>query len=97
LQSIGNQGATWKEFVEAICYRFGGQPLEELMELKQLGDLEEYIQDFDILWNKAEINEKQSLVIFLRGLDLEIKNTIKMFDPRLLSMLTISPVCKPTL
>jgi hypothetical protein len=43
LQSIGNQGATWEEFVEAICYRFGGQPLEELMELKQLGDLEEYI------------------------------------------------------
>jgi hypothetical protein len=27
------------------------------MELKKLGDLEEYILDFDILWNKVEINE----------------------------------------
>jgi hypothetical protein len=37
--------------MEVICYRFKGQwdPLEELMELKQLRDLEEYIQDFDIL------------------------------------------------
>jgi hypothetical protein len=70
--------------VEAICYRFGGQYnlLKELMELKQLGDLEEYIQDFDILWNKAKISEKQSLVIFLGGLDLEIKNRVKMFRPK---------------
>jgi hypothetical protein len=51
------------------------------MELKQLGNLEEYIQDFDILWNKAEINEKQALIIFLGGLELEIKNTVKMFEP----------------
>ncbi|XP_061978682.1 uncharacterized protein LOC133699462 [Populus nigra] len=81
----GNQGATWEEYVEAICYRFRGQqdPLEELMELKR-GNLEEYIQDFDILWNKVEINEKQSLVIFLGGLELEIKNTVKMFKPKTL-------------
>nr|TKS08041.1 hypothetical protein D5086_0000106910 [Populus alba] len=59
-------------------------PLEELMELKQSGDLEEYIQDFDILWNKAEVNEKQALVIFLGGIDLEIKNTVKMFEPKTL-------------
>jgi hypothetical protein len=43
------------------------------MELKQLRDLEEYIQDFDILWNKAKISEKQALVIFLGGLELELK------------------------
>jgi hypothetical protein len=36
------------------------------------------------LWNKVEINEKQSLVIFLRGLELEIKNTVKMFEPKTL-------------
>jgi len=72
--------------VEAICYRFGGQqdPLEELMELKQRGELEEYIQDFDILWNKAEVSEKQALVIFLGGLETEIKNTAKMFEPKTL-------------
>ena len=72
--------------MEAIGCRFGGQqdPLEALMELKQRGNLEEYIQDFDILWRKAEINEKQSLVIFLGGLEFEIKNTVKMFKPKTL-------------
>jgi hypothetical protein len=49
--------------MEAICYRFEGQqnPLEELMELKQLEDLKGYIQDFDILWNKAKISKKNKL------------------------------------
>nr|TKS12805.1 hypothetical protein D5086_0000060320 [Populus alba] len=77
---------SWEDYVEAICYRFGEMqdPLEELMELRQSGDLEEYIQDFDILWNKAEVNEKQALVIFLGGIDLEIKNTVKMFEPKTL-------------
>jgi hypothetical protein len=70
LKNLGNQKSSWEDYVEAICYRFGGQqdPLEELMELKQRGELEEYIQDFDILWNKAEVSEKQALVIFLGGL-----------------------------
>jgi hypothetical protein len=49
-----------------------------------LEHLEEYTLDFDILWNKAEISEKQSLVIFLGGLDLEIKNTLKLFEPKTL-------------
>jgi hypothetical protein len=86
LRSLEGQNTSWEEYVEAICYRFGGRqdPLEELMELRQHGDLEEYIQDFDILWNKAEINEKQALVIFLGGMELEIKNTVKMFDPKTL-------------
>jgi hypothetical protein len=46
--------------------------------------LEEYIQKFDILWNKIEMSEKQALVIFLDGLELEIKNTMKMFKPKTL-------------
>lgn len=72
--------------MEAICYRFGGQqnPLEELMELKQLEDLKGYIQDFDILWNKAKISKKQALVIFLGGLEKEIKNTVKISESKTL-------------
>jgi hypothetical protein len=86
LKSLGNQKSSWEDYVETICYWFGGQqdPLEELMELKQRGELEEYIQDFDILWNKAEVSEKQALVIFLGGLETEIKNTVKTFEPKTL-------------
>lgn len=44
------------------------------MELRQVGNLETYIQNFDILWNIAEVNEKSALVFFIRGLGVEIKN-----------------------
>jgi hypothetical protein len=62
--------------VEALCAKFGGQvdPLKELMDLRQTGNLEVYIQDFDILWNKAEINEKQVMIFFIGGLEIEINN-----------------------
>ena len=75
---------TWTEYVEALCCRFGCQrdPLEELTEHRQEGDLEEYIKDFDELWNRAQISEKQALVFFLGGLELEIKNLVKMFEPK---------------
>jgi len=54
------------------------------MELKQHGEFEKYIQEFDVLWNKAEMSEKQALVIFLGGLEREIKNIVKMFEPKTL-------------
>jgi hypothetical protein len=52
------------------------------MELRQTGSLEAYIQDFDVLRNKADFSEKQAKVFFIRGLELEIKNPVKMFDPK---------------
>jgi hypothetical protein len=48
-------------------------------------DLESYIRDFDILWNKAEISEKQALVFFLAGLKVKINNLVKMFEPKVLN------------
>jgi hypothetical protein len=68
--------------MEVLCCRFGGQkdPLEELIKHKQEGELESYIKDFDILWNQAQISEKQALVFFLGGLEIEIKNLVKMFE-----------------
>jgi hypothetical protein len=46
--------------------------------------LETYIQDFDVLWNKADISERQAMVFFIGGLEIKIKNPIKMFDPKAL-------------
>lgn len=45
MRSLGGQEVTWEEYVEAPCARFGGQkdPLKELMELRQVGNLETYI------------------------------------------------------
>ena len=70
--------------MEAICGRFGGHkdPLEELKDLKQEGNLETYIRDFDILWNRTEIDERYALIFFLGGLEKEIKNLVNMFEPK---------------
>ena len=71
MRSNGDRVVTWSEYVEAICGRFGGykDPLEELKDLKQEGELEAYIKDFDILWNRAEIDERYALIFFLGGLE----------------------------
>nr|TKR98087.1 hypothetical protein D5086_0000206350 [Populus alba] len=76
-----------KEAMDALVaayLRFGGEknPLKELIELKQKNDLETYIKDFDILWNRSEISEKNAFVFFIGGLDIEVKNMIKMFEPK---------------
>ena len=83
-RNLEGHEVTWAEYVDALCCRFGGQkdPLEELTEHKQEGDLEGYIRDFDMLWNRAQISEKQALVFFLGGLEVEIKNLVKMFEPK---------------
>jgi hypothetical protein len=84
MKNQNNQKVSWGEYIEALCYRFGGQkdPMEDLIDLKQVGTLEDYIHDFDVLWNKTGIGERQALVIFLGGLELEIKNTVKIFEPK---------------
>jgi len=66
MKNPNNQRVSWGEYEEALCYRFRGQKdlMEDLIGLKQVGTLENYIHDFDILWNKAGIREKQALVIF---------------------------------
>lgn len=86
-KSKSDQRVTWGEYVEAICCRFGGQndPLKELKDLRQMRDLESYIMDFDILWNKAEISEKQALIFLLAGLEVKINNLIKMCEPKILN------------
>jgi hypothetical protein len=56
--------------------------LEELIELKQKNDLETYIKDFHIVWNRSEISEKNTLVFFIGVLEVEVKNLIKMFEPK---------------
>jgi hypothetical protein len=85
-RSIRGRVTTWEEYTEALYGWFGGQqdPLEELMELRQTGSLEAYIQDFDVLWNKADISERQAMVFFIGGLEIKIKNPVKMLDPKAL-------------
>nr|TKS06762.1 hypothetical protein D5086_0000119590 [Populus alba] len=83
-KSVRGRVVTWEEYTEAMCGQFGGHqdPLEELMELRQTCSLKTYIQEFDVLWNKTDISERQAMVFFIGGLEIEIKNPVKMFDPK---------------
>lgn len=47
--------------------------MEKLIDMRQVGSLKSYIQDSDILWIRVEIYEKEALVLFIRGLKVEIK------------------------
>ena len=60
----GNE-VTWAEYVDALCCRFGGSKGSGTHRTQGGGKLEEYIRDFDVLWNKAQISKKQALVFFL--------------------------------
>jgi len=48
-------------------------PIVRFKDLKQVGSLEAYIQNFDISCNMVEINDKQALVFFMEGLEMKIK------------------------
>lgn len=54
------------------------------MDMRQMVSLESYILDFDILQNKVEISKKQALLFFVGGLEIKIKNLVKMFKPETL-------------
>ena len=73
---------------------------KNLIELRQFGGLKTYIQDFDILKNRAEISEKQALVFFIGGLKIEIKNPSPLSRPKLHSSCNFqsnpSPLSRPT-
>jgi hypothetical protein len=50
------------------------------MDIRYMENLETYIQGFNILWNRAKITKKQVLVFFIGGLEVKIKNLVKMFE-----------------
>jgi hypothetical protein len=86
MRNLGGGVGSVMAWVALCCRVWGGgrNLLEKLIELKQKNDLETYIKDFDILWNRSEISEKNALVFFIRGLEVEVKNLIKMFEPKTL-------------
>lgn len=47
---------TLEELMEALIKRFGGKErcsvFEKLVEVRQNGEIEKYIQDFEMLWDK---------------------------------------------
>lgn len=42
--------------------------------------MEAYIQNFDIMWNRADFSKKEALVFSMGDLEVEIENLVKIFE-----------------
>ena len=58
--------------------------MNEFKELKQTGSLRDYLKAFEVLLDKAQLNEEQALRCFLAGLEHELKMMVTMFNPKTL-------------
>lgn len=77
---------SWEEFVEALLVRFGpssyNDPMEQLTRLRQVGTVEEYKANYEILSNRLRgLSEQYKLSYFLSGLRDDIRLLVRMFNP----------------
>ena len=78
----------WVEYVSTMRARFGALAYENLMvelkKLRQTGSLNDYLQSFDVLLDKAQLGEEQALSCFLAGLRHEMEMMVRVFHPKTL-------------
>ncbi|KAL0404021.1 UNVERIFIED_CONTAM: hypothetical protein Sradi_2042900 [Sesamum radiatum] len=76
----------WEEYVRALNNRFGAffyeGSVSELMNLKQTGMIQEYMDRFDELLNCLELTEAYATSCFLGRLREEIVLQVRMFKPK---------------
>ncbi|XP_059456434.1 uncharacterized protein LOC132186472 [Corylus avellana] len=85
-----NNLSSWNDFLIAIQVRFGkgayDDPMETLSKLKQVGSLEEYKTQFEILANRVLLLiDSHKLSMFLGGLRDDIRLPVRMFNPKTLN------------
>ncbi|KOM54497.1 hypothetical protein LR48_Vigan10g038900 [Vigna angularis] len=77
---------TWATLTEAMVRRFGGRHrgtiFEKLATVRQRGAVEEYVQEFEVLVAQAAgVTEEQFLGYFFAGLQEELRDLVRPFDP----------------
>ncbi|GJU26096.1 putative mitochondrial protein [Tanacetum coccineum] len=90
VQFVKTHGETvaWNEFEKAIMKRFGPvneDPMAELKNLRHDTSMKEYQSQFEKLLNLVDINESQSISMFIDGLPGIIELNVRMFKPKSLS------------
>ena len=84
---LKSKNPSWKEFADALIRRFGGNGrgtvYERLASLRQIGGVEKYVQEFELLVAQAKPSaEDQILGYFLAGLRQDIRSLVRPHDPR---------------
>ena len=78
---------TWDKLKKMMVDRYGGRrcdnPFEELKDLHQEGDVEEYISEFEFLSSQVNrLPEEQYLGYFVGGLKPEIRVKVRTLNPQ---------------
>ncbi|KAG2288910.1 hypothetical protein Bca4012_030071 [Brassica carinata] len=76
----------WEQFTQRLLDRFGGpidnNPAARLFCLKQEGEVEDYVNEFEALRNQVTgIDEKNLIKVFFNGLKSKMKEVIRMKEP----------------
>ncbi|PKA61698.1 putative mitochondrial protein [Apostasia shenzhenica] len=84
LRSRGN-AVSWEEYKVAISQRFAERayedPLSDLITLKQDGTVNEYLDKFDEISSKLNLNDEQIVSFFVTGLKEEIQYGVRLLRP----------------
>ncbi|KAJ1422761.1 Retrotransposon gag domain [Sesbania bispinosa] len=78
---------TWPKLKQALIEQYGGRcfdnPFEELSDLRQIGSIEEYIAEFELISSQVgRLPEEQYLGYFMGGLRPELRCRVRTFNPR---------------
>ncbi|TXG72195.1 hypothetical protein EZV62_000774 [Acer yangbiense] len=75
----------WEEYVKALNIRFGvnvfEDPMADLMNLKQLGTLQDYMDKFDLALSRVSLTEEYTISCFISGLRVELQGLVRIFNP----------------
>ena len=78
----------WPLFLQALEGRFGdhllGDPMSELLALKQTGSFAEYHDRFELLLGRVSISEAYAISHFVNGLRPYVQKTVRLFMPQTL-------------
>lgn len=83
---ISESFTSWNQFTKRMLDRFGGpidnDPAARLFCLRQEGQIEDYVNEFEALRNQVTgIDEKNLIKVFFNGLKPEMKEVIRMKEP----------------
>lgn len=84
---------SWKEFIKALCCRFGNMGFEDVIgefnKIKQLGTIEEYQERFEdlkllMLAENPNFTRAYFLLSFVGELQEELKSMVRVLKPAIL-------------
>lgn len=79
----------WESYVSEMKARFHddefGDPMADLVSLKQTSTVEEFYDEFEALLNLLQLSEEYALSIFVSNLSPDISKSVRLFHPKTLT------------